>query len=63
MPNIDKKGNKIAAKKESKKIMSSRIRAIRKANSKNPAICDTCGFHIRSKNHINGTHHKSGGAV
>jgi len=65
MPNVDEQGNKIAAKKEKKSILSQRIREKRIQKFKNDPensnknYCDVCGFRIRSENHLNGKHHKS----
>ena len=60
MPNIDDKGNKIAAKKEKKTVISKQIRLCRLSQGQdlNPKICVMCGFRIRSKNHTEGKHHR-----
>ena len=47
MPNIDERGNKIAAKKGKKLILSQRVRDRRIANPTNPKHCKKCGFRKR----------------
>jgi len=61
MANVDEHGNKIAAKKEKKSVLSQRKRErrIMQGQNINPAFCNECGFRIRGKNHLNEKHHKS----
>lgn len=60
MPNIDEHGNKIAALKIKKKVISTNIRQRRintLRNERNCKHCPECGFHIRGKGHVSGDHH------
>jgi hypothetical protein len=44
--------------KRTKRVMKIR-NAILKDEPFNKSICDECGFHIRSENHLDGQHHKN----
>jgi len=61
MANTDEQGNKIAAKKEKKSILSQqkREKRIMQGQNINPAFCNECGFRVRGENHLEGKHHKS----
>ena len=63
--NADKYGNKIAEPKIEATTKSAKNREIAmrkscgtKADDARPDLrCPDCGFHIRSKDHVNGAHH------
>ncbi len=68
MSNIDEHGNKIAAKKEKKTIVSQRIRDRRIAKAEqfafdsrsekpNPKVCGICGHRFREEGHSKGASH------
>ena len=61
MANTDEHGNKIAAKKEKKSIVSRQIRErrIMSSSTRSPKICGGCGFRIRSERHSEGGHHNN----
>ena len=60
MPNVDEYGNKIVEKELNKKVLSKNRRQKRMVSKTSPRHCQGCGYKIRGRNHIDGSHHKSG---
>ena len=70
--NRDKEGNKVAQKHEKRSVISANKRARRiqrihdigsgrvfaKQGTGLLNVCQLCGFHIRTNNHVNGSHHR-----
>lgn len=56
----DEHGNKLPQPRMNKLTLSAKFREIAKHNAQNNVgrRCTDCGYHIRSKNHDAGAHHK-----